>query len=253
MLRSIGYSIIRLILLIRNYGAVIGTSLWIQIALQRGSITLRSKLFRNSIRLRSKDSDLDIFNQVFVELQYQWKDIELLQPRVIMDAGANIGLAALYFARLFPDARICCVEPDAANFTLLQFNTRSYPNIQHIQAAVWYRHEALDFSNKEGFSAGLQVRPAQQNNTIQGRTIPELMQHFGIDFIDILKMDVEGAEKEIFGSGDTGWLQQVGILVIELHDMYREGTAVAFFEAVQGKFERIYFQGENLICFLHRS
>ena len=254
MFRSFGYSIIRLILLIRNYGVGVGSKIWLQIALQpSGTTTLRSPLFRNSIRLRTSDSDLDIFNQVFVERQYQWKDIAQLQPRVIIDAGANIGLAALYFARLFPDARICCIEPDAANFQLLQHNTRNYPNICTLQAAVWYKNEKLDFANKEGFSAGLQVEPTAQTNAIQGYTISELIQHFGIDEIDILKMDVEGAEKEIFGAGDTTWLQQVHILVIELHDMYREGTSVAFFNVLAGKFERIYFQGENLVCFLRKS
>lgn len=254
MFRSIGYSIIRLILLIRNYGLGTGAQLWMQIALQAGgTATVRSPLFQNSLRLRTKDSDLDIFNQVFAERQYQWKAIDQLQPRIIVDAGANIGLAALFFARLFPDARICCIEPDAANFALLQYNTRNYSNIRTVQAAVWYKNETLDFTNKEGFSAGLQVQPSSLTNAIQGYTIPELMQHFGIDEIDILKMDVEGAEKEIFGVGDTSWLQQVRILVIELHDMYREGTAVAFFNALQGKFERLYFQGENLVCFLKKS
>lgn len=254
MFRSFGYSIIRLILLIRNYGMGVGGKIWLQIAMQPGTTTtLRSPLFRNSIRLRTNDSDLDIFNQVFVERQYQWKDIAQLQPRIIVDAGANIGLAALYFARLFPDARIYCIEPDAANFELLQHNTRNYPNISRLQAAVWYKNEKLHFANKEGFSAGLQVQASVQSNAIQGYTIPELMQHFGIAEIDILKMDVEGAEKEIFGAGDTAWLQQVQLLVIELHDMYREGTSVAFFKALEGKFERMYFQGENLVCFLRKS
>ncbi|HMO33855.1 MAG TPA: FkbM family methyltransferase [Lacibacter sp.] len=251
MLRKLGYSIIQLILLIRNYGFSTAFSLWAQLFFYPGSTArVRSRLFRNPVRLRKTDSDIEIFNQVFAERQYQWPGIMELQPRVIVDAGANIGLAALYFARLFPDARICCVEPDAGNLALLQENTRNYPTISNLHGAVWNTSAYLEINNPEGFSAGRSLQNAAGNTSIQGYTVPEIMQHFGVEQIDILKMDIEGAEKEIFGEGDTSWLNKVRILVIELHDMYRVGTARAFFRVMQHKFSRLYVQGENLVCYL---
>lgn len=251
MFRKTGYSIIQCILLIRNYGFLKGFSIWVQIAFSLSSTArISSSLFKNQIYLRKKDSDLDIFNQVFAERQYKWPGIEQLKPQTIVDAGANIGLAAIYFSSLFPEATVYCIEPVTANFDWLKRNTIKYKNIQHLQGAVWYKNEILQIENPEGYSAGLTLNSSSSTSGIQGYSVDSLMQHFNLSHIDILKMDVEGAEKEIFGLGNTDWLTKVDILVIELHDMYKEGTAKAFFHAMHQKFEKIYFQGENIICFL---
>lgn len=254
MLRRLGYSIIQCILLIRNYGAWKGFSIWRQINLSFSqTASVHSSLFKNALYLRKKDSDIDIFNQVFAELQYKWKDIEQLKPAVIVDAGANIGLAAVYFANLFPQSNIYCIEPVTANFNLLKKNTAGYKNIQQLQAAVWYKNELLQIENPQGFSAGLTLNTATASTGIQGYSIDELMNLLQIEHIDILKMDVEGAEKEIFGQGSTEWLKKVDILVIELHDMYKDGTSTAFFAALNNNFSKMYFQGENIVCFLQNK
>lgn len=254
MLRRIGYSIIQCILLIRNYGAWKGFSIWRQINLSFSqTASVHSSLFKNALYLRKKDSDIDIFNQVFAELQYKWKDIEQLKPAVIVDAGANIGLAAVYFANLFPQSKIYCIEPVTSNFNLLKKNTAGYKNIQQLQAALWYRNELLQIENPHGFSAGLTLNRATAATGIQGYSVDELMSLLQIEHIDILKMDVEGAEKEIFGQGSTEWLKKVDILVIELHDMYKDGTATAFFNALNNNFSKMYFQGENIVCFLQNK
>ncbi|RXK62229.1 FkbM family methyltransferase [Lacibacter luteus] len=254
MLRRLGYSIIQCILLIRNYGAWKGFSIWRQINLSFSqTAVIQSRLFKNRLHLRKKDSDIDIFNQVFAELQYKWKDIEQLNPAVIVDAGANIGLAAVYFANLFPESKIYCIEPVTANFNLLKQNTSGYGNIQHLQAAVWFKNELLQIENPEGFSAGLTLNSSNKTTGIQGYSIDAIMDLLKIEHIDILKMDVEGAEKEIFGQGPVEWLKKVTILVIELHDMYKDGTANAFFAALNNNFSKMYFQGENIICFLKKN
>lgn len=251
MFRRIGYSIIRLILLIRNYGSFTGIQLWKQIAFSFSKeITLKSALFRNTVNLRKHDSDLAIFDQIFVDRQYQWFGSEKLQPKVIVDAGANIGLAALYFAAKFPGAHIYCIEPDTHNFQLLQKNLRHYGNVHTLQGALWYKDEYLEIANPEGFSAGLSMKSAATSQKIQGYSVASVMQHFGLTHIDILKMDIEGAEKEVFAHGDTEWLKKVSVLVIELHDMYKDGTAAAFFQVLHNRFEKMYVQGENLVFFL---
>jgi len=251
MLRMLGYSIIRLILLIRNYRIRIGLSLWFQIAFNRGKIiTIKSSLFNNPIELRKKDSDVVVFDQIYAEKQYHWKGIEELNPKVIVDAGANIGLAALCFSNLFPNAHIYCIEPDKANYSLLLKNTKNYSNIKTIQGALWHCEAMLDIENPEGFSAGLSLMSSDNKGKIKGYAINTLLRELNIDHIDILKIDIEGAEKEIFEYGDLGWLDKVSILVIELHDMYKEGTAKSFFRAMGSKIDKMYVQGENLVCFL---
>jgi FkbM family methyltransferase len=196
---------------------------------------------------------LEIFDQIFTEKQYQWHEINKLAPRVILDAGSNIGLSAIYFSNLFPDAKILCVEPSEENYALLLKNTAKYPNITALKGAIWARHETLGLVNPEGFSAGHAFSPSQSSDGVTGYTIDELIKMYSLGSIDILKMDIEGAEKEIFESEDLSWMDKVSILVIELHDMYRSGTSQPFIKAVNGKIEKMYFKGENIICFLSKN
>ena len=79
------------------------------------------------------------------------------------------------------------------------------------------------------------------------------MRQFELSEIDILKIDIEGAEKEIFESGNLDWLSKIKILVIETHDITKPGCARAFFNALHGKFDKLYIQGENIVCFLQNK
>jgi FkbM family methyltransferase len=56
---------------------------------------------------------------------------------VIIDAGANIGLSALFFANKYPDAKIFAIEPEETNYKLLELNTKPYNNVCLIKAALW--------------------------------------------------------------------------------------------------------------------
>lgn len=250
MLRKIGYSIIRLILLIRNYGFKVGFGIWVRfIRPFSQNVCIKSSIFKNPVWLRKNDSDLDIFDQIFTEKQYEWYEIHALSPKVIIDAGANIGLSAIFFSNLFPDAKIYCIEPGQENHALLLKNTVNYPNITVLNGALWAKHEFLELTNPEGFSAGHAFSSSQAAEGVVGYTMDELIQMYSLERIDILKMDIEGAEKEIFEAEDLSWLEKVNILVIELHDMYRMGTSQPFIKAINGKIEKMYFKGENIICY----
>lgn len=65
--------------------------------------------------------------------------------------------------------------------------------------------------------------------------------------IDILKMDIEGAEKEVFEAEQGSWLRLVKILIIELHEDYRPGCGDAFATAIAGHGFQFYRRGENYI------
>ena len=59
------------------------------------------------------------------------------RPTEIVDAGANIGLAAVWFAANYPEARVTAIEPDKANFDLLVEDTSGYKNVVPIRGALW--------------------------------------------------------------------------------------------------------------------
>ena len=176
------------------------------------------------------------------------------KPRFIIDGGANVGYASVFFANRYPECeKILAIEPEIENFEILQYNTQNYPQIQPIRAALWNREidlsVALDGIHKtpDAFMTSESIAPNIE--TTQGITIGKIFRESGFPFIDILKLDVEGAEKEIFS--DEGkyweWLPFVKVLIIELHDRMKRGCSRNLFRAM-GFYETFFaFSGENLI------
>jgi hypothetical protein len=75
----------------------------------------------------------------------------------------------------------------------------------------------------------------------------DLVNMYNLETIDILKIDIEGAEKELFTYNYENWLQKVRCIVIELHDLYRPGCATAFFKAISSREFSIFCKGEDIV------
>src|SRR6266404_4664431 len=94
------------------------------------------------ISLRLKSSDLATYKKIFIDLEY---DFPLAKsPSVIVDAGANVGFASVFFARKYPNARILAIEPETSNFALLKKNVQEYPNVIPIGAALWTDNKMIN-------------------------------------------------------------------------------------------------------------
>lgn len=203
---------------------------------------------KSPITLRLKTSDVATFKDIFVHGQYDFRPAE--PPKVIIDAGANIGLTSLVFANRFPGAKIIAVEPELSNYEVLLKNTASYDNIVAIQAAVWNANDTVEIVDpglgKWGFQVGESDSPnARSVMSCRGMTIDRIMSEHGIEFIDILKMDIEGGEKDVFE--DAGkWIGKVGLLSVELHDRLKEGCSRSLENATTGKFSYQWKHGENV-------
>jgi FkbM family methyltransferase len=207
------------------------------------------------VSLRLGSSDISVFNGIFRWLEYGW-DLER-QPRTIIDGGAYIGLSAIYFSMRYPDVRVIAVEASESNFNLLVRNTSSFSNIEPVHAALWPQHGSLVLTDPGTGVWGLQVRDADaQGDLLQSRadeshdsvraiTIPDIIREYHLDNIDLLKLDIEGSEKELFG-GSTPWLDQVDAICIELHDWFKAGCSRTFFTAVED-FSFEAWRGENVL------
>ncbi|HSH12230.1 MAG TPA: FkbM family methyltransferase, partial [Desulfurivibrionaceae bacterium] len=177
-------------------------------------------LVGRSVTLRLGTSDLATYEKIFADREYFFEP--LTDTKVILDAGANIGLAALFFAARFPEAQIIAIEPEDSNFKLLVKNTAAFPKIVPIQAALWgedTRVQVIDPGlDKWGFQARDvgDVGSAGVCHGVAGMTVDRIMREQGLDYIDILKMDIEGGEIEVFSAGGN-WLDRVGLLIAELH------------------------------------
>lgn len=199
-------------------------------------ISAKFKKFNHPFFLRLGTSDAEIYRDVVIGREY---DQPLtFSPRTIVDVGANCGMTSLFYANRYPRAYIVAVEAEASNYTALVKNTRAYPNIRAIHAALWHREGQVEvfppWPRWKGWGKwGFRVR---EGNGCRAITLPTLMREVGIDQIDILKVDVEGAEREIFSNCD--WIDKVRLLAIELHDRDTPGCSEAV-NAVTSGFEKI--------------
>ncbi len=168
------------------------------------------------IILRTCSSDSRVFYEIFGEKVYDFALPE--KASFIIDAGANIGLASVFFAHQYPNAKIIAVEPSDKNLSVLRQNIAHYPHVSSIEAGLWHRKEPLRFLHPNADFWGLRVEVCQpEEANFPSVTLPELLERSGQTRIDILKMDIEGSEQQLLFEGDASWLEQVDLLIIELH------------------------------------
>lgn len=207
---------------------------------------LRLSFLQHSFRMRiGNRADMETFNEVFLRRAY---DINLdFTPVTIIDAGANIGMTSTFLASKYPNAHIIAIEPDNGNFQLLQENTQPYPNIQCIQAALWNEITTLQLVDTGRGDNSFIVTGEQPGTTVTTTTLAEIIHQNKLNNIDLLKIDIEGAEKQIFSSGYEQWLPSTKALLIELHDKIAPGASRTVFHAIGQYNFSCKAKGSNLV------
>ena len=210
---------------------------------------------RTKVLLRLGSSDISVFNGIFRWQEYGW-ELERA-PRTVVDGGAYIGLSAIYFTMRYPGVRVIAVEASEENFGLLVRNTAAFPNIEPVHAALWPRPGSLALTDPGTGLWGLQVTDAgaagngsqagagRSPDSVRAITVPEIISDHRLERIDLLKVDIEGSEKELFGA-PAPWLGQVDAICIELHDWFKAGCSRSFFAAVED-FSVEAWRGENVL------
>jgi FkbM family methyltransferase len=205
---------------------------------------------RSPFWLRLGTSDILTCRQVFINKEYEFG--VSCEPAVILDAGANIGLASIYFANRYPNAKIISVEPEDTNFQLLEKNTAGYPNILPLKAALWHKNEKISLKDpgigKWGYITespeSLAGTAGEFCHMVDGKTVRSIMETYGLRQINIFKVDIEGSEKEVF-SDSSDWIDQVQSIIVELHDRVKQGCSRSFYNGTNG-FDDEWIQGENV-------
>ena len=180
---------------------------------------------QGKVSLREVGSDILTFEEVFKQQIYRNVLTKLEQCETVIDLGANIGLASLYFAGHYPSCQLFAVEPNADTYRVLNANLNELIEMgrcRTVKAAVWGSEKALvaDRSQApEHYSAFTtkEARPEENaGETMMGLPIQKIIKNSGFTKIDLLKVDIEGAEVELF-KGDAGWLRSVRSIAIEFH------------------------------------
>lgn len=204
---------------------------------------------KNKIYLRSGTSDFEVLKDIWGERTYNFNLRN--EPKVILDCGANIGLGTLFFNMKFPEAKIISLEPEGSNYELLCKNTKNLENIFPIKAGLWSKECMLKVKDIGLDKFGFVVEETKDEDGVKAESINSIMKKYKINFIDILKIDIEGSEKEIF-EDNCEWLNKIGVLIIELHDRIKKGCSMSLFKAVSKYNYDFEISGENLIFYFKR-
>lgn len=211
------------------------------------------------VTLRRGDSDYDNLRQIFVFQEYNiWGQVqvsinsryqEILRVNatpLIIDAGANVGFAALWFAKLYPQATIVCVEPDPENFKALQTNISGLKNVSARNAAIGANPGFVDLNNA-GLSWACETTRSE-TGTVPILTIDEIIASVPKATPFIVKVDIEGFEEDLF-SDNLSWLDETCTVFIEPHDwMKPHGRSSRTFQQAFGQRSfGMFIRGEHVI------
>lgn len=168
-----------------------------------------------TVTLRAIGGDLAILFEIFAEQAYHIPDAVLPPDEVtsIVDCGAHIGLSALYLAYRYRNARVIAIEPNPTNYALLADNTASEPRITPVQACIAAERGV---SRIDVAGPSWSHRVGKRGIEVEAVTLDDIRARFGLGEIDVLKMDVEGTERDIFPRG----IGNVRAVAAELHGAY---------------------------------
>jgi FkbM family methyltransferase len=209
------------------------------------------------VQLRRGSTDAAVFRQIFrkgdwdftrfPQAQRVWNAYHAIvragERPVIIDAGANVGAASLWFAARFPQASIVAVEPDPDNARMCRLNTKRAGNVTVIEAAIGSRAGAASLQNPQGTPVAVRtLRSSAGGVTV--RTVADLAQG---GRLFIVKIDIEGFESDLF-SANTDWLDDVGMVTVETHDWLLPGqfSSRALQRAMAERPFEMLLAGENL-------
>ena len=223
-----------------RFGAVKGTDVLLRTIaakmLPRGTkVPVSLPQLRGSLILRSRTSDVKVFYQVFVDREHDvhWPNAEI---KTIVDAGANAGYSSVFFASAFPSATVIAIEPEESNYQQLVENAGPYRNIIPVNAALMNGPGRVSIADSAAEEWAFRVDGAKAGLAqVEAVGISQLLQRYGLSHIDLLKVDVEGSEIEIFDEHSDAWLDQVDNIMIELHDYLRPGCEAAVSKAIGHK------------------
>ncbi|MBC7629032.1 FkbM family methyltransferase [Ferruginibacter sp.] len=132
---------------------------------------------------------------IFLEELYKF-DSDLLSPHII-DCGANIGLSAIYFKKLYPNSKLIAFEPDKKVFEACQYNLNQFgfSDVKLINAGVWNYDGSLNFLPDNSLGGRI-VEDDQSGKNYYSIKVVDFKKYLNVE-VDFLKIDIEGAELDV--------------------------------------------------------
>jgi FkbM family methyltransferase len=142
----------------------------------------------------------------------------------MIDAGAFIGDLTCFWATEYPNARIFALEPNNENFELARRNCLPFgERVTLMRAGLWSECCQLDVTGSEWGARAV----GSASGEVAAVDVPFLLEKFSLKKVDVLKLDIEAAEKEVLSNGCLQWLDRIGCLIVEFHGHEIEADVTA--------------------------
>jgi FkbM family methyltransferase len=213
------------------------------------------------IHMRTGESDLAVVRQIFAKCEYDVNRIPhvgaILNARyrsildtgripTIVDAGANIGAATIWFRTMYPDAALVAVEPEPHNISMLKKNLGGMDNVAILPAAIG-SHAGFVEVTRDTYGWGAKTKRSE-SGSVPTITMSDAFSHIRHGTPFIAKIDIEGFESEVF-LDNLSWLDDIHMLLIEPHDWLFPGQrkSRSLQVAMASRDFEIFISGENLV------
>ncbi len=180
--------------------------------------------YSKNIKINFNDAPAFILSvrELFIDEIYKFRSVS--NPFII-DCGAHIGMSLLSYKLQFPNAKIIAFEPDNTNYELAIKNITNWKfgDIKLLKKAIWIHNDEVSFSQMGSMSSSISINSdSKENNEIKITKVScARLKDYLIQPIDLLKLDIEGAEYEVLKDCSNN-LQFVKNMFIEYHGIYSE-------------------------------
>jgi len=178
------------------------------------------------IYYRSSTSDMTLIYEILLKSEYksEYYIPKQVNPKVILDIGANIGITSIYLSNRFPKAKIYSFEPLLENYKILEKNTSNIENVSIFNYGLGENDGFFDIyltDDEENFGgATMYNSDTHKEESIEKcrvRSVEAILKELEIPSIDLIKVDTEGAEFDILMNIPHGIIQQTKWITGELH------------------------------------
>jgi FkbM family methyltransferase len=227
----------------------------------RKPVSLKVGRLSTRLEVSPTDSDLFVLSQIFGWGEYAASENMARQMRrlsaewaasgitpVIIDGGANVGYSPLFFAKEFPEATVIALEPDRPTFERLCRNCQGERRIKPIHGALWHHRNGVRLQS--GRHGSWSHHLDQEGTLVPSTTLRDVMALEPTSRLLILKLDIEGSEREVV-EADPEIVRSAMCIMIEPHDFMRPGLGclTPLFKALAGKEIDTVISGENLFLY----
>lgn len=233
-------------------------TLWDSFTLFQGLVSNKDVLTIPSssrkVYLRKNTKDKETFLEVFEGRIYDTK--LSFTPKTMVDAGANVGFSTLFFKLKYPEIEVVTLEIDDDNCKSIKKNLENYNHVDIRSEALFSRKSFFKIEDPYNATNSFVIKEVSENEdyTIQSTTIDEILKQKNWATLDILKIDIEGSEKDLFTENYENWLPKVKVLYVETHDRMYKGCSKAVTEALN-KFDQfiLYTTTEGTLVYYNTA